>query len=86
MTLEGTVVNGMIVLDDATRLPEGVRVRVELVDADDLVPPAESVNREHELAALRESLADARAGRTRPARDVLKEIAARHGLPLEPGE
>lgn len=86
MTLEGTVVNGVIVLDDAARLPDGVRVRVELVDADDLAPPAESADREQELAALRESLADARAGHTRPARDVLKEIAARHGLPLEPGE
>lgn len=86
MTLEGTVVNGVIVLDDAARLPDGVRVRVELVDADDLAPPAEKADRERELAALRQSLADARAGRTRPARDVLKEIAARHGLPLDPGE
>jgi hypothetical protein len=38
MTLEGTVVNGMIVLDDAARLPEGARVRVELADLDDLGP------------------------------------------------
>ncbi|MFO0928417.1 MAG: hypothetical protein U0736_15555 [Gemmataceae bacterium] len=86
MTLEGTVVNGVIVLDAAARLPEGMRVRVELVDADELAPPTELFDRERELAALRESLADAHAGRSRLARDVLREIATRHGLPLEPGE
>ncbi len=31
-------------------------------------------------AALRESLEDARTGRTRPFRDVLDEIGRRHGL------
>lgn len=30
MTLEGTVVNGQIVLDAAPPLPEGARVRVEV--------------------------------------------------------
>jgi hypothetical protein len=35
MSLEGTVVNGMIVLDGAERLPEGARVRVELADQHD---------------------------------------------------
>ncbi len=40
MTLEGTVVNGVIVLDGGARLPEGERVRVEVADPDDLAPPA----------------------------------------------
>jgi hypothetical protein len=38
MTLEGTVVNGIIVLESGTRLPESVRVRVELEDDTMLTP------------------------------------------------
>jgi hypothetical protein len=30
MTLEGAVINGMVVLDTGTQLPEGARVRVEV--------------------------------------------------------
>lgn len=88
MTHAGTVVNGVIVLDGPSRLPEGVKVRVEVVDddADDIGPPPEPYDREKELALLRESLEDVKAGRTRPAREVLKEVALRHNLPLEPGE
>ena len=37
--LEGTVRNGVIVLDHGTELPEGMRVRIEPADADDLAPP-----------------------------------------------
>jgi hypothetical protein len=83
---EGTVVNGVIVLDGGTRLAEGARVRVALADPDDLGPPAEPYDREKELAILRESLADVRAGRGTPAREFLKDLAAKHNLPLEPGE
>ena len=88
MTHAGTVVNGVIVLDGPSRLPEGAKVRVEVVDdeADDIGPPPEPYDREKELALLRESLEDVKAGRTRPAREVLKEVALRHNLPLEPGE
>ena len=53
MTLEGTVVNGLIVLDAGTQLPEGVRVRVELAEDEDLFPPPEPYDREKELAILR---------------------------------
>jgi len=86
MTLEGTVVNGLIVLDTGTQLPEGVRVRVELADDDDLFPPPEPYDREKELAILRESLEDVKAGRTTPARQALADLARKYKLPLEPGE
>ncbi len=77
MTLEGTVAkDGMVVLDAGPGFPEGARVRVELAeDLDDLEPPFEPYDRERELAILRESHEDALAGRVRPAREVLKEMA-----------
>ncbi|MDB5307273.1 MAG: hypothetical protein JWO38_1475 [Gemmataceae bacterium] len=88
MSLEGTVVNGVIVLDAGPPLPEGARVRVELAeeDPDDVGPPPEPYDREKELAILRESLEDAKAGRGVPAREFLKQLAIEHNLPLEPGE
>lgn len=86
MTLAGTVVNGVIVLDGGMCLPEGERVRVEVADDDDLVPPPEPYDRERELAILRASLEDVKAGRGRPAREVLKELAAKFNLPLASGE
>ena len=84
--LEGTVVKGVIVPDGGAQLPEGARVRIELADPDDLAPPPEPYDREKELAILRESLEDVKAGRGRPAREVLKELAQKYNLPLAPGE
>jgi hypothetical protein len=88
MTLEGAVVNGVIVLDGGAKLPEGTRVRVELADEDDddLFPPPEPYDREKELAILREALEDVRADRGIEAREFLKQLAQEHNLPLEPGE
>ncbi len=88
MTLEGTVVNGLIVLDAGAKLPEGARVRVELADDidDEFFPPAEPYDREKELAILRESMEDVKAGRVVPARQALADLARKYGLPLEPGE
>ncbi|HVS39450.1 MAG TPA: hypothetical protein VMS17_28085 [Gemmataceae bacterium] len=86
MTLEGAVVNGVIVLDGGVRLPEGTRVRVEPAEEDDHFPPPEPYDREKELAILRESLEDVKAGRTIPARQALADLARKYGLPLEPGE
>ncbi|HYT87479.1 MAG TPA: hypothetical protein VEL76_02065 [Gemmataceae bacterium] len=85
MTLEGTVVNGVIVLDGGARLPEGERVRVEVADPDDLAPPLEPYDRAKELAILREALEDVRAGRGVPAREFFKELALKYNLPVEPG-
>jgi hypothetical protein len=86
MMLEGTVVNGVIVLDGGVRPPEGERVRVEVADPDDLSPPPEPYDRAKELAILREALADVQAGRGTPAREFLKEVAAQFNLSLAPGE
>ena len=86
MTLEGTVVNGVIVLDGGAQQPEGERVRIEVVDDDDLAPPPEPYDREKELAILREALEDVKAGRGTPAREFLKKLADEFNLPLAPGE
>jgi hypothetical protein len=87
MMLEGTVVNGVIVLDTGTQLPNGVRVRVELAeDDDDFFPPPEPYDREKELAILRESLEDVKAGRGMEAREFMKKLAVELNLPLAPGE
>jgi prevent-host-death family protein len=40
--------------------------------------------REASIAAIKEGIADVEAGRTRPAKQALKEIARKHGL-REPG-
>jgi hypothetical protein len=84
MAIAGTVVNGLIVLDGPTRLPEGARVNVELVtddELDDIEMPREPYDREKTLAALRESLEDMKAGRGRPFDEVMAEIAREHNLP-----
>ena len=81
MTLEGTIVNGIIVLDGEVRLPEGARVRVEVSDTDGLVPPAEPYDRDKELAILRESLEDVRAKRGMPFEKFMAQLAAEHNLP-----
>jgi hypothetical protein len=78
MSWFGTVVNGVIVCDGPPP-PDGTRIYLEAV------PPADET-REEFLESLRQSIADAKAGHTRPAKEVLKELAVRHGLPLEPGE
>jgi hypothetical protein len=86
MTLEGTVVNGVVVLDTGTRLPDGARVRVELAEDDDLFPPPEPYDREKELAILREALEDVKAGRGMEAREFMKKLATDLNLPPVPPE
>ena len=62
MTLEGTVVNGVVVFDGNPQLPEGARVRVELAGDDDIGPPPSTETYEEHLAILRQSIAEGRAG------------------------
>jgi hypothetical protein len=86
MTLGGTVVNGVIILDSGAHFPEGSRVRVELADPDDLAPPPEPYDRNEELKILRDAMEEIRAGGGSPAREFLKELAEKYNLPLAPGE
>ena len=86
MTLEGSVVNGVIVLDNGAHLPEGARVRVEVPDGAELVPPPEPYDRDKELAILRESLDDVRAGRGVPFEEFMAGLAAEYKLPAAPPE
>ena len=93
MELEGVVDNGVIVPDAGFRLPQGTRVRFEVIeefDEDDIdlidenLPddhPDAPYDREKELAILRESIAEMKAGGGRPFEEVMAEIAAKHGLP-----
>ena len=86
MSLEGTIVNGLIELDGNPSLPEGWRVRVELEDALELDSQPSTETYEQHLSYLRESILEAKNGLTRPAREVMKELAIKHGLTLQPGE
>lgn len=65
MTIEGTVINGVIVLDGSPA-PEGQRVFVDLEsDASYVYPhPMAPYNREKELALLRQAYAEVKSGKT----------------------
>ncbi len=86
MTLEGTVVNGVIVLDGGAQLPEGARVRVEPAEDDDFFPPLEPYDREKELAILRQSLEDVKAGKAVPFEEFMAQVAKEFNLPPQPPE
>lgn len=82
MTLDGTVVNGVIVLDGSPSLPEGARVRVELTDDDDMGQPPEPYDREKELAILREAIEDVKADRGGvPFEEFMADLAKEFNLP-----
>ncbi len=44
---------------------------------------AAQVERDQTVAAIREALADVEAGRTKPARQTLKVLAKKHGIPVD---
>ena len=48
-----------------------------------LVERAAQVERDETVAAIREALIDIEAGRTKPARQALKALAKRHGIPVD---
>lgn len=89
MTLEG-IVRGIVMIPEGTPPSEGARVRHKLLDADEddgIGPLPTTETREEILAAIRESVAEARAGVGGvEAREFLKWIALAYGLPLMPGE
>ncbi|HKI35121.1 MAG TPA: hypothetical protein VKA46_24910 [Gemmataceae bacterium] len=86
MIAEGTVVNGVIVLDGGVKFPEGARVRVDLADPDVIAPPPEPYDRAKELALLREALEDVRAGRGVAVEEFMAQLAAEYKLPPVPSE
>ena len=85
MLLEGTIQNGALVPDDGAALPDGARVRYELLAADDeedLGPPPDTETRAEFLASLRESVAESRAGVSGiPLDEAMTLIAAEFKLP-----
>ncbi len=81
----GVIVNGTVVLDAPVVFPEGTRVRVGPAHEFEDDFPHEPHDRANELAILRESIEDMKAGRTRPFDEAMAEIAAKHSLPpIEP--
>jgi len=88
MTIEGTVVNGVLVFDGPPP-PEGTRLRLEMPDADDdlwdelskVPPPPTTETYEEHLANLRLSMQDAKDGLGRPLDEVMAEIAKEFNLP-----
>jgi len=86
MVQYGTVHNGVIV-PEGPAFPEGTRVRLEAaeVEEDYSTPPTDTY--EEHLTSLRESIPETEAGIDGiDARQFLKELAIKHGLPLLPGE
>jgi len=85
MTLEGTVVNGKIVLDGPQSFPEGTRVRVEAASPDEVFEyphPLAPYDREKELGLLRDRVAAFRqCSRGVPADEAFARIAADLNLP-----
>lgn len=79
MTLEGTVVNGIIVLNGNPRLPEGARVRVELEEGFEYPHPLAPYDSEKELALLRERIQATDAGL--PLKEAMARIAGELNLP-----
>lgn len=83
MTLEGTVMNGVIVPDDgAAALPEGSRVRIELEEVYEYPHPLAPYDREKELALLRQAIAEVRSGVPMiPLDEAFDKIRAELNLP-----
>jgi hypothetical protein len=80
--ITGTVVNGSVVPDAGRRLPEGAQIRLEVVEEIPPDHPMAPYNRELEIALLRESIAETKAGYPgRPLEEVMAEIAAKYNLP-----
>jgi hypothetical protein len=72
-TLRASVRGGHIVSDDATDLPEGTKLTVMLLDAEDEMTPAERADLEAEIERGRAEIA---AGRGISAEDLLARVRA----------
>jgi hypothetical protein len=79
-TFEARVVKGRLVLDEPSSLPEGTTVRLVAADEEfefDLEDEMDAEERAELNASLKRGMADVRAGRTRPAREVIAELRAK---------
>jgi hypothetical protein len=76
MLLEGHVKNGSIVLDPPAKLPEGARVRVQVMTS--LEAAAERVRLARLAPDTRTTLAERMAGSVGTAVDLPEDLAARH--------
>ncbi len=82
MSITGTIVDGQVKLDGPVQWPDGTPVR--LTQRRDRPSPCDEAA---ELAILRESIADLRAGEQgRPYREVFEEISREMNLPPLPTE
>jgi hypothetical protein len=85
MTLEGTVVNGVIVPDGGATLPEGSRVRIELSEV--YPHPLAPYDREKELALLQERITEMQTGSSGiPLREAMARTATELNLPQADAE
>ncbi|MBK9260357.1 MAG: hypothetical protein IPM54_11035 [Polyangiaceae bacterium] len=69
--LKGRVTDGRLVIDAPVQLPEGTQVDVAIVDPGDNL---DAVERAHLDNMLAQSWAQARAGQTRPANELLDRL------------
>ena len=74
-TIRATVQSGRLVVDEATRLPDGTILELVVADEGDELDEAE---RAELHAALAEAWASAQAGRTRPAEALVRRLSG-HG-------
>jgi predicted DNA-binding antitoxin AbrB/MazE fold protein len=82
MSVLGTVVNGVIVPDKGVTLSEGARVRIEPEVTFEYPHPLAPYDREKELALLRESIAEMKAGVPGiPLKEAMAQIRAELNLP-----
>ena len=70
--LRARVENGRLKLDEPTTLPEGTVL--DLVIDDDPEDDLDEAERRARDESIRQGLEDAKAGRTRPASEILEEL------------
>lgn len=85
MTLDGTIVNGVVVFDGGAKVPEGARVRVDFVadaEAFEYPHPLAQYDRVKEVELLRDRIAKRESGEPGiPLREAMAGIAAELNLP-----
>jgi hypothetical protein len=70
-TLMARVLDGRLVLDEPSDLPEGTEVELTVADSSEELDPEEGAALH---VALRDSWASARRGETRPAEELLARL------------